>query len=109
MFNKKLFKDIKDRQQLRRKDNEMKNRQMKEMEENIRTLNEELEATKALLNGEEEKDNKLLAIDSKSRLNWVLIRHLTSMPLLKQSLIFSKKEDWCRQLRNQLENQKYQL
>ena len=65
MFNKKLFKDIKDRQQLRRKDNEMKNRQMKEMEENIRTLNEELEATKALLNGEEEKDNKLLAIDSK--------------------------------------------
>lgn len=38
---------------------------MKEMEDTIRTLTEELEATKALLNGEEEKDNKLLAIDSK--------------------------------------------
>lgn len=51
IINKKLFKDIKDRQQLRRKDNEMKNKQMKEMEDTITGLNEELEATKALLNG----------------------------------------------------------
>jgi len=36
---------------------------MKEMEGTIRALTDELEATKVLLGTEEDKDNKLLAID----------------------------------------------
>jgi hypothetical protein len=47
VFNKKLFKDIKDRQVLRRKDNELKMQQMNEMKQHIVKLEEELAAARA--------------------------------------------------------------